>query len=189
MNTPDSVLFGDPSDFAIEAGVEPDLAPPTPVWGHMRIWCRGVPLGNIDDRHSGLYLPCLGFQRTAQHLEELWDETLAGLDDREIWNHLEGLLYGFHGDVEIEDGRTSDEVDADLARYGKFNFLTNWETPFDGYKAFLLCPPGKPLRVLCRLPDRRTLAVDISRAGFVAAAEAFARWFQEQQRRLSAEAR
>jgi hypothetical protein len=181
----DPTLFGDPADFAIEAGVEPDLTPPSPVWGHMRVWCGGIPLGDIDDRHCGLYLPYLNFRSRARSLDELWDENLTGLSDREIWNFLDGRLYGFHGDVEIEDDRTLDEVDADMVRYGKFNFLTNWGEQFDGYKSFLLCPPGKPLRVLCRrLPERIGLGLDVSRAGFTAASRAFVRWFEEQERRL-----
>jgi hypothetical protein len=45
-------IFGDKNDFAIEAGVEPDLVPPSLLWGHMRIWCAGVPLGNINDRQG-----------------------------------------------------------------------------------------------------------------------------------------
>ena len=40
-------VFGDRDDFAIEAGVEPDRHTAGTVWGHMCVWCRGVPLGDL----------------------------------------------------------------------------------------------------------------------------------------------
>jgi hypothetical protein len=73
----------------------------------------------------------------------------------------------------------------DAQRYGRFNFLTNWGEEFDGCKSFLLCPPGRPVRILSRsFPPAVGLGVDVSRAGFVAAAAAFARWFEAQEARL-----
>src|SRR4051794_18443935 len=120
------MLFGDTADFAIEAGVEPDLVPPSAVWGHMCVWCRGVALGDIEDRHCGLYQAFCGFRWLSEHLGELWDVELAGLDDVAAWNFLDGLLYGYHGDVEIEDGRSLDQVRADWAYWSKYDFLTNW---------------------------------------------------------------
>ena len=40
-------VFGDRLDFAIEAGIEPDLQTGTALWGHMCVWCRGVALAVI----------------------------------------------------------------------------------------------------------------------------------------------
>ena len=48
-------LFGNRDDFAIEAGVEPHLNPPSAVWGHLCIWCRGIAIGDIENKHCGLY--------------------------------------------------------------------------------------------------------------------------------------
>lgn len=92
--------FGDPADFAIEADVEPHLRPPSAVWGHMCVWCQGVVLGDITDLHCGLYGAYSSFRWLASNLNELWAPELVGLDDVAVWNFLDGLLYGYHGDVE-----------------------------------------------------------------------------------------
>jgi hypothetical protein len=180
------VHFGRAADFAIEAGVEPDLAPPSAVWGHMRVWCGGIPLGNIDERCCALYPAYDGFQQMAETLDDLWDDRLDALEDEAIWNLLDGLLYGYHGTVKIDDERTVDEIWRDTARYERFNFLTNWGEMFDGYKAFLLCPPGKPLRVLCReIPRAAGLGIDVTHLGFLEASMAFVQWFEAQRHRLA----
>jgi hypothetical protein len=114
----DNTMFGDPNDFAIEAGAEPGLAPPSPVWGHACVWCRGMPLGNIDDRHCGLAGTFHGFADLAEHVDELWNEKLVGLDDHALWNFLDGLLYGYHGDVEIEDDRSLQQIGKDAIHFG-----------------------------------------------------------------------
>jgi hypothetical protein len=178
-------VFGDPADFAIEAGVEPSLMPPSAVWGHMRIWCRGVPLGDIANRHCALAGADWGVRKVVSNLDRLWAEELAGLDDVAAWNFLDGLLYGYRGHVELPDDRTIEECRRDAAAWGRFNFLTNWGEQFDGYKAFILRPPGGPVRILSRrLPEGMGRGVEVSRDGFVAACEGFARWFEEQEARL-----
>jgi hypothetical protein len=183
----DALMFGNPSDFAIEAGLEPGLIAPSQVWGHMCVWCGGVALGNIKDRHCGLHPAFSGFHWLLEHLDKLWNEELAGLDDKAMWNFLDGLLYGYHGDVEIADNRSMDELNADAARYGMFNFLTNWGEQFDGHKAFIVCPPGKAIvRIFGReFPASMGVGTDVSRAGFLAASREFVCWFEEQERRLS----
>src|SRR6266699_7334177 len=97
-------VFGDPADFAIEAGLEPDLPPGSAPWGHMRIWCCSTPLGDIDNRHNGLYVT--SFVEMADALDLLWAPELEGLDDTATWNFLDGLLYGYHGEVEVPDDRS-----------------------------------------------------------------------------------
>jgi hypothetical protein len=180
-------LFGDPADFAIEAGVESHLVPPSAVWGHMRVWCRGHALGNIDDRQCALYPSYRAFDWMGAHLEDLWEDALDGLDDLATLNFLDGALYGYHGDVEIEDDRSLEDLGRDAQRFGKFNFLTNWGEQFDGgYKSFVVCPPNKPLRVLSRaFPESVGLSVNVSRDGFARASRAFVDWFKSQERRLN----
>src|SRR5689334_8739342 len=107
------MLFGDPNDFAIESGVEPDLPRPSPVWGHMCVWCRGVALGDITNTHCGLYVAFRRFGTLLENLDDLWDESFEGLDDQATWNLLDGLLYGYHLDVEIVDDRTLPQMRAD----------------------------------------------------------------------------
>jgi hypothetical protein len=178
-------VFGDKADFAIEAGVEPGLHTDATVWGHMCVWCRGVPLGDLDERYCALHHAYTEFAWRADNLDSLWADELAGLDDEAAWNVLDGLLYSCHGDVELADARTLAELQWDAARWGRFNFLTNWGEQFDGYKSFLLCPPGESARVLSRrLPSYMGRGVSVSRQGLVAAAAGFAAWFESESRRL-----
>jgi hypothetical protein len=177
--------FGDISDFAIEAEVEPDISPPSSVWGRMCIWCRGEPLGNLSEPYCGLGAAAYEFRWLRCHLTDLWDECLEGLDDRDANDFLDGLLYGYRGGVEIEDERTSEEMNRDATRFSKFNFLTNWGEQFDGYKSFILCPPAQPVRILSRhLPDRMNGVAVVTREGLLSAVEDFLRWFDEQEKRL-----
>ena len=179
------MLFGDPADFAIEADVEPDLTPPFHVWGHMCVWCRGIPLGDLAERHCGLHHAYSEFRLLPALLDELWAPELAGLDNLATWNLLDGLLYGYHGDVEVTVDRSVEECRADWSVWGKFDFLTNWDEPFDGFKSFILCPPGGPVRILSRrLPAGMGLGVEVSRGSVIGASAGFACWFEEQQRRL-----
>ena len=182
-------LFGNPTDFAIEAGLEPGLVPPSEVWGHVRILCDSVSIGNIENLHCALSDAAMGFAEKLEQLDALWDEELNGLDHRGIWNFLDGKLYGYHGDLEIEDQRTLEQVQADAARYGKFNFLTNWGEPFDGCKAFIMIPPvHRQVRILYDVtkPSFELRSAEVSREEFVEAARTFIAWFDEQRGRLSA---
>jgi hypothetical protein len=180
-----TLIFGDPRDFAVEAGLEPNITPPSSVWGHMRVWCRGATLGNVEERCCALYPSSLEFAWLSSHLDELWDEALTGLGDQAAWDYLDGLLYGCQGDVEIEDHRTLDEMQEDWARYGKFNFLTNWGEQFDGYKSFIMCPPSGQVRILSRrLPAPLGLSVQVTKGAILEASRGFVRWFEEQETRL-----
>ena len=179
------MLFGDPGDFAIEADVEPRLEPPSSVWGHMCVWCRGVPLGDITERQCALYPAYCEFLPLPSLLEELWSPELEGLGDLDAWNLLDGLLYGYHGDVEVTDDRSLEQCQADWSAWGKFNFLTNWGEQFDGHKSFLVCPPGGPVRILSRrLPTALGLGVDVTIEAVIKASHEFVRWFEEEEHRL-----
>ena len=179
------MLFGETTDFAIEADIEPDLKPPSAVWGYMCVWCRGISLGDLGDRYCSLGHAYCSFRWLTSHLDELWASELAELDDVAAWNFLDGLLYGYHGDVEVSDARTIEQCKMDWKSWSRFNFLTNWGEQFDGYKAFIQCPPDNTVRILSRrLPAQFGRSVTVSRAMFVSAAEGFAKWFEEQEQRL-----
>ncbi|HEY2787299.1 MAG TPA: hypothetical protein VGJ05_20235 [Fimbriiglobus sp.] len=180
-----SEVFGDRTDFAIEAGVEPALHTAGIVWGHMCVWCHGVPLGKLNESYCGLYHAYSEFAWLADNLGTLWADELAGLDDVAVWNFLDGLLYGYHGEVEVPDARTLEECERDAVRWGRFNFLTNWGEQFDGFKSFLLCPPGDTARIFSRrLPANFGRGVSVSRVGFETSSAEFARWFEIESERL-----
>ncbi len=175
-------VFGERDDFAIEAGVEPDGHTAGTVWGHMCVWCCGVPLGDLGNRSCGLYHSYSEFAWLADNLGNLWADELAGLDDVAAWNFLDGRLYGYHGEVELADACTLDECRRDAERWGRFNFLTNWGEQFDGFKSFLLCPPGASARILSqRLPSHMGRGVSVSRQSLTSAAAGFAAWFESER--------
>jgi hypothetical protein len=179
------MVFGDRLDFAIEADVEPNLAPPSAVWGRMCVWCRGVALGDLGESHCALYPAYRAFRWLPANLDRLWSERLAGLDDIAAWSFLDGLLYGHRGDVEAPDARTAEEHRRDSTFWSAHDFLTGWGEQFNGCKAFILCPPDGAVRILSReLPGPMGRGVEVSRAGLVAAIEGFTRWFEQQARRL-----
>jgi hypothetical protein len=151
----------------------------------MCVWCRGAPLGDLSEPSCGLWEAAIKFHWLSDHLADLWDESLAGLDDRAALDFLDGLLYGYHRDVAIEDHRTNEQIKRDSERFRKFNFLTNWGEQFDGCKAFIVCPPAGPVRILSRhLPESLNCVAEVTREGFVSAAQGFVGWFNEEQARL-----
>ncbi len=178
-------VFGNRADFAIEAGVEPEGHTAAIVWGPMCVWCNGVPLGDLADRHCALYPSYTSFAWLADNLGSLWANELTGFDDIAAWNFLDGLLYGYHGDTELADARSLDECSRDAERWWRFDFLTNWGEQFDGYKSFLLCPPGDSVRVLSRrLPASMGRGVSVSQRSFVEAASCFVGWFESESLRI-----
>jgi hypothetical protein len=99
-------MFGDPSDFAIEAASDTlPGAPPGTVWGHMCVWCCRESIGDFSDEHCGLSGAHQSFVEIAADLRNLRSSALMGLNDAEIWNRLDQALY-------VNDDRTS----ADLER-------------------------------------------------------------------------
>jgi hypothetical protein len=177
------MIFGNRNDFAIEAMVEPDLAPPSRPWGRLCVWVAGHRIGNYDEPHCGLGGPCAHFKETCGELNDLWDDEFANMADVELWNFLDGLLYGYHGNVELDDDlRSMDEILQDSSRYSKFNFLTNWGEMFDrGGKSFILKQPGGMLKVLNFDYEKNSAnAYVCSEFSFRLAIKDFAAWYDGQ---------
>lgn len=59
QNDSDAII-GDPGDFAIRAGVEPNLPPKSLIWGHTCVFCGGMCLGDINNRHAYSLQPSVG---------------------------------------------------------------------------------------------------------------------------------
>jgi hypothetical protein len=177
------MLFGNKATFAIEAVIEPGLQPPSTSWGRMRIWCADVSIGNIEEEHCGLDNAFDEFRSLVTKLDGLWSDEFEGMTDLELWNLLDGLLFGYHGDVEIDDDRTLEQMDADSSKYGKFVFLTNWGEPFDnGGKSFLFHHPEGRVKILNRrLPFGKGISLSTSKEAFCSAIQEAASWFDQQR--------
>jgi hypothetical protein len=178
------MLFGSRQTFAIEAIVEPDLRIPSAVWGRMQVWCQGDSIGDFNERHCALYSSYMGFKSLQRSLSSLWLQEFEDLSDTAMWNHFDGLLYGYHGDVELKDERTSEQVRSDSARYRRFDFLTNWGEQFDrGGKSFIVCTPDGSVRIYNRsLPG--SIRREASLPDVLFAIEHFIQWFDSEFERL-----
>ena len=180
------MLFGTIDTFAIEAHCEAELVAPSAVWGRMRIWCQGCSIGDFEESHCALFPAYCGFKALDKCLPSLWRRDFEGLSDLELWNHLDGLLYGFHGDVEIADGRTYEECRRDRDEFGKFDFLTNWGEQFDyGGKSFIVCTPDGYVRILNRsLPSERGIALSSTTGQVTESIREYLSWFEGEAERL-----
>ena len=175
------MIFGNKLDFAIESIIEKDLKKPSHPWGRMCIWVEGCSIGDFEDSHCGLYPAYEGFIESCKDLNTLWCNEFKSLSRREIWNFLDGRLYGYHGNEEIDyDLLYADDSNSEI--YWKYNFLTNWGEMFDrGGKAFLLNPPNKNLEILHFLSETNEVkSFFCSEVGFREASKDFSIWFNEQ---------
>jgi hypothetical protein len=180
------MLFGTKELFAIEAMSEPELQAPSAVWGRMRVWCEGWSIGNYEEPFCALYPAYCGFKDLARTLPDLWCQELEGLADFELWNHFDGLLYGFHGDIELQDDRTLEQYQHDSVKWGDYNFLTNWGEQFDnGGKSFILCKPYSVVCILNRsLPSERGICRRAPLKEVLNATHEFIEWFKSESLRL-----
>ena len=182
------MIFGDKSDFAIQAMIEPHLQPPSEPWGRLCIWISGVQIGDFDDPHCGLYNFHISSQEKLNELNELWMDEFKNLDSIGIWNFLDGILYGHHGNTEIEDTRTLEKTINDSKKYSKFDFLTNWGEMFDrGGKSFILKPPNEPIKVLNYDYEQEVVNThQCTEFSFRRAFKEFSNWYTQQVLRLEA---
>jgi hypothetical protein len=181
------MLFGSRDRFAIESMTEPYLCAPSLVWGRMRIWCDGTEIGDYSDEHCGLFDAYVGFRELKELLARNWIVEFNGLSDNELWNLLDGALFGYHGNVKVDDSRTVDQCRADSVRYGRFSFLTNWGEQFDkNGKSFIVCRPDDVVRVLNRsLGSSSDFSFDVPLVEVIEAIQEFLDWFESESKRLT----
>jgi hypothetical protein len=180
------MLLGAKELFAIEAMSEPELQAPSAVWGRMRVWCEGESIGNYEEPFCALYPAYCGFKHLARTLPHLWSKELEGLNDVELWNHFDGLLYGYHGDIALHDDRTLEQCQHDSKKWGGYNFLTNWGEQFDNEgKSFILCKPSSVVCVLNRsLPPERGICCRAPLKEVLNAIDEYVEWFEVESLRL-----
>jgi len=167
-------MFGNPADFAIEA--EADVLPDAPrgaVWGHIRIWCRDNSVGDFDELHSGLSDAHLSLMEMASDLTQLDNPTLADLPDQEVWNLVNGSLYG-------DDRRTPRQTERDSETWWRFNFLTHWGEPFDRYSGVIFRRTPDHIRILIRGAGDAVTGFSVTTFGFRRAVLAFDEWCRGQ---------
>jgi len=178
------MIFGDHEDFAIEAGIEPMLPSDGRVWGHACVWCEGTAIGDLGNRFCSLHHMWAQFYWLSENLDSLWEQEFTGMGDLALWNFLDGLLYGYHGPIELPDNRTLEECRRDAQRWGRFNFLTNWGEQFDGNKSFILRPPGNIVWILSRDRANNRYSWHVPYTTFLTATRDFVLWYEQECSKL-----
>lgn len=180
-------MFGDPTDFAIEAMIEPHLIPPSSPWGRMRIWCQNTPMGNIDEECCGISATFDRLNLIAENVKFFWLDEFNQKSPIEIIDFLDAVLFGWCGAVELEDDRTIEQIHADMDKYGRFSFLTNWGEQFDeSGKTFLLCPPTGGVHIVSRFfSSESNFSLLTTQRTFCTTVFAANDWFNKQRQALS----
>ena len=168
------MVFGNPTDFAIEAETDALAgASRGTVWGRMRIWCCGTPVGDFEEAHSGLSDAHQSLMELASDLALLQNPALAHLSDVEVWGLINTALY-------VDDGRTLQQIQRDSETWSRFNFLTNWGEPFDRYCGVIFKNAPDHLRILIRGSDDAVNGLSVTTFGFRGAVLAFDEWCRAQ---------
>lgn len=180
------MMFGDPNAFAIEAMTEPHLIAPSAVWGRMSLHIGPVVLGDITDEHCGLYGAYRGFKELVATTTRLWDDSFNGLNHEQIHDRVRNAIYG-------DSDRSMDAILADARRYGRFDFLTNWDEQFDGFASVIVQPDDvtttilhRPHSAFARKRDAGPFVVATCRTvDFRNASVSFVEWFDSESQRLT----
>ena len=170
------MIFGNPSDFAVEAMVEPGPEYPpsfgSNVAGRMRLIVGGVSVGDIGE-------PSCIPRHLSEHLTEvcstsrtLWHSSLSGATPEKQFQMLDEALFLGGGKPDLEE-------------YHETVFLTNVSEAFDSIKGFVLSPSPDEIVLLLRLEVGGPLIHrKIAFAEFSGVTEAFAKWVAEQEQTL-----
>jgi hypothetical protein len=164
------MIFGSPSDFAIEA--EDDGLPADPkgiVSGHMQIWCSDSSIGDFAEGQSSLRDSQRELAKLAADLSAITDPAFWTLSDEVLWDRFDRALY-------IDHGQTNDEIAKDQLEWGRYDFLTNWGETFDGYKGMIYCLSDGGIRMLVQQPDDLIRKYTATAKGFMDAIAGFSLW-------------
>lgn len=162
------MIFGDTTDFAIEAYHEPS-GPQWGGFGRMCLHVQGMVLGDIRDNHCSLFHATDRIREVAADFESLWDESFTGLSDAEVFALIDREIYSDQGS---EDGR----------RFWACDFLTNTGEMFDDSKTFIIFRRPDRLHILYCLRDDTLGSASCSVSTFRRVANAYVSWFDEQVR-------
>lgn len=162
------MIFGDPTDFAIEAYHEPS-GPHWGGFGRMCLHVQGMVLGDIRENHCSLFHATDRIREVAADVESLWDESFTGLSDMEVFALINREIY-------------TDEGSENGPRFWGCNFLTGTGEVFDGSKTFIIFRRPDRVHILYCLRDGTLGSVSCSATTFRRVADAYVSWFDEQVR-------
>lgn len=176
------MLFGDKSEFAVE--VIPDSAyqrgsrGSTQVTGRVRVWMTSFSIGNFEEPLCVLGCVSNELAETLVELEEYWHPSFASQTADELYDTLDRLCFAAHRGASLEESLDSILDERKAMGLSNHSFLMNSSEAFDGWKAFLVKPPGTAVHVLWTLGDEQNA---IRRSvfdahAFKSAVSAFADW-------------
>jgi hypothetical protein len=187
------MLFGSPEQFAVEAMLEPGpeygFIQGRNLAGRIRIWAAGQAIGRFDEPACWLGPPCQHLVEMEKALDTLWDASFDGLGLDDIFDRLDYEYFGAHRHRCIEEGWSSEVMarfDPEPTQVGanRFVFLIHSSEAFDGWKPFLVRPSEGNLVALVLEYDRPDIvALHFPTEACRQAVRAFARWFDEEERR------
>jgi hypothetical protein len=168
-------LLGDKSEFAIQVMSEPDLKPPSAVWGRMCLWVKGIQLGDFNNSHCGLCQCVHHLNQVLEILDELWSNSFNNKSDKEIFNFLKTAWL----DPGFDDFGASNEC----SQYHKYNASYGFAEMFDSEGMFfILTMPNNILKFLYQpneSSDIKSLAID--KELFTNTVIKFNSWYVEQE--------
>jgi hypothetical protein len=170
------VLFGDKSNFAIQAMLEPELKPPSFVWGRMCLWVSGIQLGDYKNSHCGLAQCTTHLNQVVEKVDQLDVSVFGDKNDEEIYSLLENAW--------LDPGSDDFGIENEFQKFHKYNFNYGFAEMFDRAPiSFLLKQHNGSLRLLFKTSNSSKVKQHIfTKQLFIETVENFDAWFNDQSK-------
>ena len=167
------VTIGDKSNFAIQAMLEPELKPPSFIWGSMCLWVLGFQIGDYNDEHCGLAQCVFHMNQVVGIIDQLSIEVFSEQSDQEIYSFLENAC--------LNPGFDDFGVDNGFLEFHKFRFDYGFSEMFDREPmSFLLKQTNGSLKLLFKIKnDDKLMSHTFSEQFFIETVAKFNTWFNE----------
>lgn len=175
------VLFGDKSNFAIQAMLEPELKPPSFVWGRMCLWVSGLQLGDYKNKHCGIAQCTTHLNQVVEIVDQLGISVFGNKSDQEIYSFLE--------EAWLDPGSDDFGIENEFQKFHKFRFNYGFAEMFDGEPmSFLLRQPNGSLMLLFKTRNSSDLKKHVfSEQLFIDSVKNFDAWYNDQSKILDSE--
>ena len=168
------VTFGNASEFAIQAMLEPELKPPSHIWGRMCLWVSGIQLGDYNDGHCGLAQCTSHLNQIVEIIDQLSASVFGDKDDQDIYSFLENASHN--------SGFDDNAVENKFMEFHKFRFDYGFAEMFDREPmSFLIKQPTGTLKLLFKTNNDNKLNSHVfNEQLFKKSIERFNGWYDEQ---------
>ena len=122
------MIFGNKSQFAVEAILDSEYKMPNSIFGRACCWIDGKPLGDLNEGDCILGTLSAHLNLCLSNFTEHKKERFAGVSDEEAFRQINENVYVY--DEEKIEKKTEDLV--------CYNFLTGCSEAFDSFKSFAI---------------------------------------------------